>query len=106
MCLGIAGQVVEILPGSDLARVNVFGVERMVNVGLVEKDELLPGGWVLIHVGFAIAKMAEAEARASMEFLEGMGEAFTAQITSAPEGATNGEIDLAAGAQATVKRSS
>jgi len=82
MCLGIAGQVIEILPQStDLARVNVFGAERMINVGLVEKDGLAPGEWVLIHVGFAIAKMTEAEAKASIEFLESMGEAFTNEIT-------------------------
>ena len=84
MCLGIAGQVIEILPQStDLARVNVFGAERMINVGLVEKDRLAPGEWVLIHVGFAIAKMTEAEAKASIAFLEIMGEAFTNEITQA-----------------------
>ena len=84
MCLGIAGQVIELLPQSkDLARVNVFGAERMINIGLLEKDGLTPGEWVLIHVGFAIAKMEEAEAKASMEFLERMGEAFTNEIASA-----------------------
>ena len=84
MCLGIAGQVIELWPQSkDLARVNVFGAERVINIGLLEKDGLAPGEWVLIHVGFAIAKMEEAEARASMEFLERMGEAFTNEIASA-----------------------
>jgi len=93
MCLGIAGQVIEILPQSkDLARVNVFGAERLVNVGLLEKDGLEPGEWVLIHVGFAIAKMEEAEAKASMEFLEAMGQAFTNEITSALEAEANGAI--------------
>jgi hydrogenase expression/formation protein HypC len=84
MCLGIAGQIIEILQEPrDLARVNVFGVERMVNVGLVENEGLNPGDWVLIHVGFAIAKMDEAEAKASMAFLQGMGEAFTNEIAAA-----------------------
>ena len=60
MCLGIAGQIIEFLPESrDLARANVFGAERVVNVGLVENEGLKPGDWVLIHVGFAIAKMDE-----------------------------------------------
>jgi hydrogenase expression/formation protein HypC len=93
MCLGIAGQVIEILPQSkDLARVNVFGAERMINVGLLEKDGLEPGEWVLIHVGFAIAKMEAAEAKSSIEFLEAMGQAFTNEITSALEGESEGEI--------------
>jgi hydrogenase expression/formation protein HypC len=84
MCLGIAGQIIEILQEPrDLARVNVFGVERVVNVGLVENEGLNPGDWVLIHVGFAIAKMDEGEAKASMAFLQGMGEAFTHEIAAA-----------------------
>jgi hydrogenase expression/formation protein HypC len=84
MCLGIAGQIIEFLPEpSDVARVNVFGVERVINVGLVANEGLGPGDWVLIHVGFAIAKMDEAEAKASMAFLQGMGEAFTNEIAAA-----------------------
>jgi hydrogenase expression/formation protein HypC len=84
MCLGIAGQIIEFLPEPrDVARVNVFGVERVINVGLVANEGLNPGDWVLIHVGFAIAKMDEAEAKASMAFLQGMGEAFTDEIAAA-----------------------
>jgi hydrogenase expression/formation protein HypC len=84
MCLGIAGQIIEILQEPrDLARVNVFGAERVVNVGLVENEGLNPGDWVLIHVGFAIAKMDEGEAKASMAFLQGMGEAFTHEMAAA-----------------------
>ena len=84
MCLGIAGQIIEFVSASsDLARVNVFGVERVVNVGLVANEGLSPGDWVLIHVGFAIAKMDEDEAKASMAFLQGMGEAFTNEMAAA-----------------------
>ena len=83
MCLGIAGQIIEFLPESrQLARANVFGAERMVNVGLVENEGLEPGDWVLIHVGFAIAKMDESEAKASIAFLQGMGEAFTSEMAA------------------------
>jgi hydrogenase expression/formation protein HypC len=107
MCLGIAGPVIEILSQSkDLARINVFGAERMINIGLLEKDGLAPGEWVLIHVGFAIAKMEEAEAKASMEFLERMGKAFTDEIMSAREGVANGEITSEPLVQATLKRAS
>src|SRR4030095_817953 len=84
MCLGIAGQIIEFLSESrDLARANVFGAERVVNVGLVENEGLKPGDWVLIHVGFAIAKMDEGEAKASMAFLREMGEAFTNEMAAA-----------------------
>ena len=84
MCLGIAGQIIEFVSTStDVARVNVFGVERVINIGLVANEGLNPGDWVLIHVGFAIAKMDEAEAKASMAFLQGMGEAFTNEIAAA-----------------------
>jgi hydrogenase expression/formation protein HypC len=83
MCLGIAGQIIEFLPEPrDVARVNVFGVERVINIGLVENEGLKPGDWVLIHVGFAIAKMDEGEAKASMAFLKDMGEAFTNEIAA------------------------
>jgi hydrogenase expression/formation protein HypC len=105
MCLGIAGQVIELLSQSrDLARVNVLGAERMINVGLMENDGLAPGEWVLIHVGFAIAKMTETEAKASMEFLQAMGEAFTNEPTSALEGEANGEITSEALVQPRRKR--
>jgi hydrogenase expression/formation protein HypC len=84
MCLGIAGQIIEILQEPrDLARVNVFEIERVVNIGLVENEGLNPGDWVLIHVGFAIAKLDEGEAKASMAFLQGMGDAFTNEIAAA-----------------------
>lgn len=84
MCLGIAGQIIEFVSAStDLARVNVFGVERVVNVGLVKNEGLKPGDWVLIHVGFAIAKMDEGEAKTSMAFLQEMGEAFTNEMAAA-----------------------
>ena len=83
MCLGIAGQIIEFVSDTtDLARVNVFGVERMINVGLLANEGLSPGDWILIHVGFAIAKMDEEEAKASMAFLQGMGEAFTNEIAA------------------------
>lgn len=92
MCLGIAGQIIEFVSGStDLARVNVFGVERVVNVGMVENGALKPGDWVLIHVGFAIAKMDEDEAKTSMAFLQEMGEAFTNEIAAWEEADENGK---------------
>ena len=81
MCLGIAGQIIEFPPEPrDVARVNVFGVERVINVGLLANEGLNPGDWVLIHVGFAMSKMDEAEAKAALDFLEGIGEAYDEEL--------------------------
>ena len=81
MCLGIPGEVVEILADrDDLAMVSVEGVKRVVNVGLLEDEPLTPGDWVLIHVGFALSKIDEREAKASLEWLTGVGDAYTDEL--------------------------
>ena len=72
MCLGIAGQIIELTDSADLARVNVFGAERTINVGMIVNEGLQPGDWILIHVGFAIAKMTEAEGKSAQNFLKAM----------------------------------
>ena len=83
MCLGIPGQVIEFLADQpDLAKVEVSGVRRAVNIGLLEGEELRPGDWVLIHVGFALSKIDEEEARAAMEFLESIGQAYEDEIAA------------------------
>ena len=66
MCLAIPGQVVEVVDEDNrLAKVDVAGVQRNVNVGLLDEEGegAVPGDWVLIHVGFAISKVDEEEAR-------------------------------------------
>lgn len=74
MCLGIAGEIVEMVEGQpDLAMVNVSGVARRINIGLLEPDEVAPGTWVLVHLGFALSPISEEEGRASMDFLEATG---------------------------------
>jgi hydrogenase expression/formation protein HypC len=86
MCLGIPGELVEILPGRpDLARVNVNGVRRTINVGLLEHEHLQPGDWVLIHVGFALSKIDEEEARSALAFLEGIGQAYQDELRAMAE---------------------
>ena len=64
----------------DLALADVSGVKRNINVGLLDRGNLAPGDWVLIHVGFALSKVDEAEAKASLEFLETLGKAYTDEI--------------------------
>jgi hydrogenase expression/formation protein HypC len=83
MCLGIPGEVVELHPEQpDLAKVDVSGVRRLVNIGLLADDPPVPGEWVLIHVGFALSKIDEHEAAAAMEFLEGIGQAYQDEIAA------------------------
>jgi hydrogenase expression/formation protein HypC len=86
MCLGIPGEVVEILSDRpDLASVDVSGVRRAINIGLLEGESLQPGDWVLIHVGFAMSKMDEAEAKSALDFLEGIGEAYDEELRALTE---------------------
>ena len=83
MCLAIPGQVLEIVDESNrLATVEVAGVKRKVNVGLLdaEGDGAGPGDWVLIHVGFAISKVDEREAEATLRLLEGMGADYEQEL--------------------------
>jgi hydrogenase expression/formation protein HypC len=86
VCLGIPGEVIEFVPDQpDLARVNVSGVRRVINVGLLSDDPPVPGEWVLIHVGFALSKIDEEEASAALEFLEGIGQAYQDELTALAE---------------------
>ncbi|ACS85089.1 MULTISPECIES: HypC/HybG/HupF family hydrogenase formation chaperone [Musicola] len=75
MCLGIPGQVVEwASEEQQLAWVDVCGVRREVNVALVAGDEALLGCWVLVHVGFAMSRLDEQEARDTLDALRQMEE--------------------------------
>jgi hydrogenase expression/formation protein HypC len=86
MCLGIPGEIVEILTDhEDLAMVSVEGVKRVVNIGLLEDEPLVPGDWILIHVGFALSKIDEREAKASLEWLTGVGDAYTDELRALAE---------------------
>jgi hydrogenase expression/formation protein HypC len=81
MCLGIPGQVVEFLESNDqLARVDVSGVTRIVNIALLEEEGLATGDWVLIHVGFAISKIDEDEAALALASLQLMGQAYDDEL--------------------------
>ncbi len=78
MCLGIPGQIVEITDAAKLmAMAEVSGVRREVNIACVLETtpEALVGAWALIHVGFAMSLIDEAEAAKTLEALRGLGEA-------------------------------
>ena len=69
MCLGIPGKVVELVadqPG--LATIDVLGEKRNINTGLIEEG-VVPGDWVMIHVGFAMQKIDAREAESAMQGL-------------------------------------
>jgi hydrogenase expression/formation protein HypC len=84
MCLAIPGLVVEMVdPVNQIAKVDVVGVRRNINVSLLTGDDgggVGPGDWVLIHVGFAISRIDEAEADATRELLEAMGREYEQEL--------------------------
>lgn len=81
MCLGIPGQVIDIVdPEHFLATVEVSGARRTVSVRLLADDGVDAGDWVLVHVGFAMALIDEDEAAATLRQLEAMGREFDDEV--------------------------
>lgn len=86
MCLAIPGQVVDFVDESNrLARVEIAGVRRTVNVGLLDGAAtngtgVGPGDWVLVHVGFALSRVDEQEALATRRLLEAMGAEYETEL--------------------------
>jgi hydrogenase expression/formation protein HypC len=83
VCLAIPGQVMEVVDDANrLAKVDVAGVRRTVNIGLLdgEGESAGPGDWVLIHVGFALSKVDEEEALATRKLLEEMGDGYRQEL--------------------------
>jgi hydrogenase expression/formation protein HypC len=81
MCLGIPGQIVEITDFANcLAKVDVSGVQRTISVKLLERDLPEPDEWVLVHVGFAMAKIDEKEALLTLAAVQKLGTAYTDEM--------------------------
>jgi hydrogenase expression/formation protein HypC len=84
MCLAIPGQIVEVVDDANrLAQVDVAGVKRTINIGLLDDDAAGcagPGDWVLIHVGFALSRVDEEEAIATRKLLEAMGADYEQEL--------------------------
>ena len=75
MCLAIPGQILELDSQNPmLALVEVVGVRRKVDLGLLQDEPPVPGDWVLIHVGFAMSKISAADAKDQMRTLMMLGE--------------------------------
>jgi hydrogenase expression/formation protein HypC len=83
MCLAVPAQVVALTDEANrIALVDVAGVQRKVSVGLLDSDSggVDVGDWVLVHVGFAISKVDEAEAAATRRLLEEMGAEYEQEL--------------------------
>jgi hydrogenase expression/formation protein HypC len=81
MCLGIPGRIVEIIDRANcLAKVDVSGVRRTISVKLLEHELPEPDEWVLVHVGFAMAKIDEKEALLTLAAVQKLGTAYTDEM--------------------------
>ncbi len=81
MCLGIPGQVVDFVDTENyLAKVDVQGVRRTISVRLLADTGLSAGDWVLVHVGFAMARIDEDEAAQTLGQLQKMGKEYTDEL--------------------------
>ncbi len=81
MCLAIPGKIVEVLPEREnLALVEVAGVRRKIDTGLLDAGSAQPGDWVLIHVGFAMSIIDEEEAERALDGLRMMGAGFDEEL--------------------------
>lgn len=75
MCLAIPGKIVEIVDAENhLAKVDVGGVKRSVNIGMLDEDGVGVGDYVLIHVGFAMSKIDEQQAEETLRILQEIGQ--------------------------------
>jgi len=75
MCLAIPGKIVEIVDEENsIAKVEVGGVKRNINIGMLGKQEACVGDYVLIHVGFAMSKVDEKQAEDTLRILKEIGE--------------------------------
>ncbi|HEY4026328.1 MAG TPA: HypC/HybG/HupF family hydrogenase formation chaperone [Candidatus Dormibacteraeota bacterium] len=82
MCLAIPGRLIEMVDDAgDIARVEVAGVRRNVNIALLQGEERpRPGDYVLIHVGFALSRIDEREAMETQRALEELGQAYLDEV--------------------------
>jgi hydrogenase expression/formation protein HypC len=96
MCLAIPGQIVELFPDQpNLALIDVVGVRRKIDLGLLQDNLPVPGDWVLIHVGFAMSKISEEDALDQMRTLRMLGESEAAMQEVEGYGAADADKEKA-----------
>jgi hydrogenase expression/formation protein HypC len=89
MCLATPGRIVEFNGEGQTARVDVNGVGRNISIALLDGETLSVGDWVLIHVGFAMAKIDEEEARDALDALRLLGQAEPDKLETSAESASS-----------------
>lgn len=83
MCLGVPGRIVQITDAANhLAKVDVSGVQRTISVRLLADDMPQPDEWVLVHVGFAMSRIDETEAKLTLAAMQRLGEFYDAEIAA------------------------
>jgi hydrogenase expression/formation protein HypC len=93
MCLAIPAKIVELLPGDQQrALVEVIGVRRHIDMGLLQDEVVKPGDWVLVHVGFAMSKIGEEQALDQLRVLSMLGEDEAALQEVQGYGRTESEV--------------
>lgn len=86
MCLGIPGEIVEIVDaGNDIASVDVAGVRRAISTKLLATEGVAVGDWVLVHVGFAMSKIDAAEADLTLDQIRKLGNPWDEEMEAFQE---------------------
>ncbi len=83
MCVGIPARVITIKDDKKFsAIVDVEGVRREANIALLSDpiDPLREGDWVLLHVGFAMSKLDEKDAKSTLEFIRTLGSVYDEEV--------------------------
>ncbi|MDR3069432.1 MAG: HypC/HybG/HupF family hydrogenase formation chaperone [Propionibacteriaceae bacterium] len=81
MCLGIPGEVIEIIDHEAcLAKVEVSGVQRDISIRLLADEGVSVGDWVLVHVGFALSKIDQDEANATLDQIKKLGKPYEEEM--------------------------
>jgi len=77
MCLGIPGQIVEIIDAEKhIGRVEIQGITRIIHTGLLEPEEVQTGKWVLVNAGMAVSLLEADEASQLLQFIEELDRQF------------------------------
>ncbi len=81
MCLGIPGEIVEVVDADEhLASVEVSGVRRVISTRLLADEGVGVGDWVLVHVGFAMSKIDEHEADVTLDQIRKLGRTYDEEL--------------------------
>lgn len=86
MCLGIPGEIVEVVDAeNNIAEVNVAGVRRAISTKLLASEGIQAGDWVLVHVGFAMSKIDAREAELTLDQIQKLGDPWEEEMEAFQE---------------------